>query len=135
MVAVHASYRINPPAGTPAVTIPTENAHIIDVQPDAANGHSQDGDNSVNAEDSPYYLALLSSLADAKEKLNADMTIWKEAIEDREKPKEAVPAAHKGKQGLGKAMMMMKAAKEVDALPDDDEEDEEDEEEDADDIE
>ncbi|KAJ9106043.1 hypothetical protein QFC20_004103 [Naganishia adeliensis] len=134
MVAVHASYRISPPAGTPVVKIPTENDHIIDVQPDAANGPSQDGDNPVNADDSPYYLALLSSLADAKEKLNADMTIWKEAVGDREKQKDAVSAAHKGKQGLGKAMMMVKAAKENDALPDDDDEDEE-EEEDADDIE
>jgi hypothetical protein len=135
MVAVHASYKITPPDGTPAVTIPTENEHVIEVLPDAANGPSPDGDHPVNTDDSPYYLALLSSLADAKEKLNADMTIWKEAVGDRERQKEAVPVTHKGKQGLGKAMMMVKAAKENDALPDDDDDEEDEDEEIADEME
>ncbi|KAI5455494.1 hypothetical protein NCC49_000302 [Naganishia albida] len=134
MVAVHASYRITPPEGTPVVS-PTANEHVVEVQPDAAKDPSPDGDSPVNTDDSPYYLALLSSLADAKEKLNADMTIWKEAIGDREKHKEAVPITHKGKQGLGKAMMMVKAAKENDALPDDDDDEEDEDEELADEME
>lgn len=134
MVSVHASYRISPPAGTPAVTIPTENEHVVQVNTDAVDVPLPDGDHPVNTDDSPYYSALLASLADAKDKLNADLTIWKEAIGDREKSKEAVPVAHKGKQGLGKAMMMVKAAKENDALPDDADEDEEDEDEDEDEV-
>lgn len=127
MVNIQASYRICPPTGTPEVSIATSGQHVVPVNLDQAV--VQEDPRPVNAEDSPYYSALLASLASAKEQLNADLTIWKEAIGDREKQKEAVPV-HKGKQGLGKAMMMVKAAKENDALPDDDDDDEEDSDED-----
>lgn len=128
MVDIQASYRICPPTGTPEVSIATSGQHVVPVNLDQAV--VQKDPHPVNAEDSPYYSALLASLASAKEQLNADLTIWKEAIGDREKQKEAVPAMHKGKQGLGKAMMMVKAAKENDALPDDDDEEDSDEDED-----
>jgi hypothetical protein len=126
MVSIQASYRICPPAGTPSVPIPTSGEHVVSVNVDNDQVPAQEGLRPVNAEDSP----LLASLATAKEQLNADLTIWKEAIGDREKQKEAVPAAYKGKQGMGKAMMMVKAAKENENLPDDDD-DSEDEEDDV----
>lgn len=130
MTSISASYRICPPAGTPSVSIPPSGEHVVNVNVNADQATAQDDPRPVNAEDSPYYSALLASLASAKEQLNADLTIWKEAIGDREKQKEAVPAAHKGKQGLGKAMMMVKAAKENDALPDDDDDDDDEDEDD-----
>jgi hypothetical protein len=127
MVSIQASYRICPPAGTPPVSIPTSGEHVVNVNVNNDQVPAQEGLRPVNSEDSPYYSALLTSLATAKEQLNADLTIWKEAIGDREKQKEAVPAAHKGKQGMGKAMMMVKAAKENENLPDDDDDSEDDE--------
>ncbi|GHJ86236.1 hypothetical protein NliqN6_2638 [Naganishia liquefaciens] len=123
MVAIQASYSVCPPTRTPPVSIPTSGEHVVPLA--LGQAAVQEDPRPLNADDSPYYSALLASLASAKEQLNADLTIWKEAIGDHEKQKEAVPAAHKGKQGLGKAMMMVKAAKENDALPDDDDEDSE----------
>lgn len=135
MPAITAAYRVTPPEGTPSVNIPAENEHIVELKIETIPTTSEDSIKVNNVDDSPYYTALLASLAEAKEKLNEDMTVWKEAVGDREKQKEAIPAGRKGQQGIGKAMMMVKAARENDALPDDDEEEEEEEEDDDDDQE
>jgi hypothetical protein len=133
MPAITASYRISPPEGTLSVSIPTENEHVVELNIGTTPATSGDGVKVTNVDDSPYYTALLASLAEAKEKLNEDMTIWKDAIGDREKQKEAIAAGTKGQQGNGKAMMMVKAARENDALPDEDDEEEDEEEDDDDD--
>ncbi|KAJ9123343.1 hypothetical protein QFC22_001542 [Naganishia vaughanmartiniae] len=136
MPSITAAYRISPPEGTPSVNIPTENEHVVELKIGTAPATSEDGVKVTNGNDSPYYTVLLEALAEAKEKLNEDMTVWKEAVGDREKQKEVISAGTKGQQGNGKAMMMVKAARENDALPDDDdEEDEEEDDDDDDDIE
>ena len=67
-----------------------------------------------NEPDSPHYTALLASLAQAKDGLNARLTEWKETVGDTEKSKEVLPPGTAGQKGMGKAMMMVQAAKQVD---------------------
>ena len=69
---------------------------------------------TYNQEDSAHYTLLLSSLSQAKDTLNARLTEWKELVGDREKIKEVLPPGTAGKQGMGKAMMMVQAARQVD---------------------
>ncbi|KAJ9107337.1 hypothetical protein QFC21_000787 [Naganishia friedmannii] len=133
MPAITAAYRISPPEGTPSVNTATENEHTVELKIGTKPATYEDGVKVTNVDDSPYYRVLLASLAEAKEKLNEDMTIWKEAVGDREKQIEAIPAGPKGQQGNGKAMMMARAARENDVLPDDVEEEDEEEEDEEDD--
>lgn len=67
-----------------------------------------------NNSDSPHYTALLSSLSSAKDTLNARLTEWKDVIGDKEKTKEVLPPGTAGQKGMGKAMMMVQAAKQTD---------------------
>lgn len=67
-----------------------------------------------NTSDSPHYTALLTSLSSAKDTLNARLTEWKDVIGDREKTKEVLPPGTAGQKGMGKAMMMVQAAKQTD---------------------
>lgn len=67
-----------------------------------------------NTSDSPHYTALLSSLSSAKDTLNARLTEWKDVIGDKEKTKEVLPPGTAGQKGMGKAMMMVQAAKQTD---------------------
>jgi hypothetical protein len=67
-----------------------------------------------NTSDSPHYTALLTSLSSAKDTLNARLTEWKDVIGDKEKTKEVLPPGTAGQKGMGKAMMMVQAAKQTD---------------------
>jgi hypothetical protein len=67
-----------------------------------------------NTSDSRHYTALLSSLSSAKDTLNASLTEWKDVIGDKEKTKEVLPPGTAGQKGMGKAMMMVQAAKQTD---------------------
>jgi hypothetical protein len=67
-----------------------------------------------NTSDPPHYTALLSSLSSAKDTLNARLTEWKDVIGDKEKTKEVLPPGTAGQKGMGKAMMMVQAAKQTD---------------------
>jgi hypothetical protein len=94
---------------------------------------SEDAVEVYNTTDSAYYTALLTSLSEAKDGLNSRLTDWKDVIGDKEKSKEVLPPGAVGKKGMGKAMMMVQAAKETDGrgsakegLPTDDQESDED---------
>ena len=67
-----------------------------------------------NTSDSPHYTALLTSLSSAKDTLNTRLTEWKDVIGDKEKTKEVLPPGTAGQKGMGKAMMMVQAAKQTD---------------------
>lgn len=71
-----------------------------------------------NEHGSEHYTALLASLAQAKDGLNARLTEWKEVIGDKEKSKEVLPPGTAGQKGMGKAMMMVQAAKQTDGRAD-----------------
>jgi hypothetical protein len=57
----------------------------------------------------PYYTQLLASMEAAQAELNQSLTQWKDAIGDAEKFKENI-----SKPGMGKAMVMVQGAREID---------------------
>lgn len=112
-------WNIIPPTGVdpPTSTLATGSSSFTPrPQPtDPSDGTTSSAPTQVyNQDNSQYYQDLLSSLNQAKDGLNARLTEWKDAIGDKEKSKEVLPPGTAGKQGMGKAMMMVQAAKEAD---------------------
>lgn len=101
-----------------AARFPTEGeqAFPLTAPPPAPSSPSpSDAVSPLNADLSPHYSALITTLRAAQSTLNARLTDWKDLIGPQlEKHKEVAPPAAQGKQGMGKAMIMVMAAREAD---------------------
>lgn len=120
--AITITYHIKPPTAVDRNAFPTSGEASFPLEaPPPPQPYSVDG--AINPTDpisplnstlSPYFSSLVHTLSAAQTELNARLTDWKELIVNGEKEKEVAPAAAMGKKGMGKAMMMVLAAKEAD---------------------
>jgi hypothetical protein len=108
-----------PPTGSTSFALQPKSSQSSSAEndsstPNAATTAGPPPPRVYNQDDTAHYTALLSSLSQAKDTLNARLTEWKEVVGDKEKHKEVLPPGTAGKQGMGKAMMMVQAAKQAD---------------------
>lgn len=112
--AVTISWSILPPANITFPATPSTGNLAIPLASSSTSAPIPATDPPVIVNDpssSPHYTSLLQSLSSAKDALNARLTDWKDSIGDKEKHKEVGPP---GGEGIGKAAMMIRAAKETD---------------------
>lgn len=121
--SVTIAYDISPPSGLSsedASRFPTSGQQSFplstaDSLPASDSAQPSDAVEPLNADLDPHYRSLVSTLRIAQAELNSRLTDWKDLIGPQlEKHKEVPPAAAQGKQGMGKAMIMVMAAREAD---------------------
>lgn len=72
MTALQLSYTLNPPTGTPTPSLPFQATHSYALEDSSAQQH---------------LISLEAALGKAREQLNEDLTVWKEAVKGLEAEK------------------------------------------------